>query len=215
MIRVAVISSSPTVRAGLRALLKSPSSVEEDAIRVVQEASALEQIDLLRLEIDLLLVSGEALFADELEDLLPPGGAEIGLLLLADDPVQARRLANLGLPAWGALPLDASADELQAGVRAVGAGLVVAPPALAESLFLPVSLEGGGLEGDMLEPLTERESQVLQLLAGGLANKQIAVELGISSHTVKFHVSSIYAKLGVVNRAEAVRVGLQRGLVVL
>jgi len=55
----------------------------------------------------------------------------------------------------------------------------------------------------------------LQLLAHGLANKQIAIRLGISEHTVKFHISSIYAKLGVTNRTEAVRVGVQRGLVFL
>jgi DNA-binding NarL/FixJ family response regulator len=64
-------------------------------------------------------------------------------------------------------------------------------------------------------PLTERESQVLQLLAHGLANKQIALALSISEHTVKFHVSSIYTKLRASNRTEAVRAGVQRGLVVL
>ncbi len=56
---------------------------------------------------------------------------------------------------------------------------------------------------------------MLQLLAHGLANKQIALALGISEHTVKFHISSIYTKLGASNRTEAVRLGMQRGLVVL
>ena len=214
-VRVAVISASPAVRAGLRSLLESPFEVEAGAVRVVQEAPTLEDVDLRRTEIDLLLVTGEAFFVDELEELLFPGGAEVGLLLLADDPALARRLANLGLPAWGALPLEASAFELLAGVRAVQAGLVVAWPSLTESIFIPLSLVGDGLDGEILEPLTERENQVLQLLAGGLANKQIAAELDISSHTVKFHVSSIYTKLGVANRAEAVRVGLQRGLIIL
>ncbi|HBY93115.1 MAG TPA: helix-turn-helix transcriptional regulator [Chloroflexi bacterium] len=65
------------------------------------------------------------------------------------------------------------------------------------------------------EPLTARETEVLQLLAQGLANKQIAAALQISEHTVKFHVSSIYAKLGVTNRTEAVGLGVRRGLVVL
>ena len=58
-------------------------------------------------------------------------------------------------------------------------------------------------------------NQVLELLARGLANKQIAVSLGISEHTAKFHVSSIYSKLGATNRAEAVRTGIQKGLVSL
>jgi DNA-binding NarL/FixJ family response regulator len=64
-------------------------------------------------------------------------------------------------------------------------------------------------------PLTERESEVLGLLSRGLANKQIAVELGISEHTVKFHVSSIYQKLNVTNRTEAVRAGLRGGWIAL
>jgi DNA-binding NarL/FixJ family response regulator len=64
-------------------------------------------------------------------------------------------------------------------------------------------------------PLTERESQILQWVARGLANKQIAAALSISEHTVKFHVSSIYAKLGVASRTEAVRSGVQRGLITL
>jgi DNA-binding NarL/FixJ family response regulator len=64
-------------------------------------------------------------------------------------------------------------------------------------------------------PLTERESEVLSLLSKGLANKQIAVELGISEHTVKFHVSSIYTKLNVTNRTEAVRAGLRGGWIAL
>jgi len=64
-------------------------------------------------------------------------------------------------------------------------------------------------------PLTEREVQVLDLLAAGLANKQIALQLGISEHTVKFHVSSIYTKLNATNRTQAVREGLRQGWIVL
>jgi DNA-binding CsgD family transcriptional regulator len=62
------------------------------------------------------------------------------------------------------------------------------------------------------EPLTHREIEVLEAIAAGRANKQIADELGISSHTVKFHTSSIYQKLHVTNRAEAVALGIRRGL---
>jgi DNA-binding NarL/FixJ family response regulator len=67
----------------------------------------------------------------------------------------------------------------------------------------------------LVEELTEREMEVLELLADGLANKQIALELEISEHTVKFHVSSIYTKLGAANRTEAVRIGARLGLIVL
>jgi DNA-binding NarL/FixJ family response regulator len=65
------------------------------------------------------------------------------------------------------------------------------------------------------EPLTARESQVLELLAEGLPNKAIAARLGISDQTVKFHVASISAKLGATNRTEAVRLALRRGLITL
>ena len=64
-------------------------------------------------------------------------------------------------------------------------------------------------------PLTDRETEVLNLLSNGLANKQIAIALGISEHTVKFHVSSIYAKLNVTNRTEAVRARLRGGWIAL
>ncbi len=67
----------------------------------------------------------------------------------------------------------------------------------------------------VVDPLTERERQVLQLTAQGLANKQIASSLEISENTVKFHLSSLYAKLGVTSRTEAVRAGARRGWVVL
>jgi DNA-binding NarL/FixJ family response regulator len=67
----------------------------------------------------------------------------------------------------------------------------------------------------VVDPLTERERQVLQLTAQGLANKQIATSLDISENTVKFHLSSLYAKLGVTSRTEAVRAGARRGWVIL
>jgi NarL family two-component system response regulator YdfI len=71
------------------------------------------------------------------------------------------------------------------------------------------------MDMQLIDPLTDREMEVLQLLAQGLANKQIAAKLSISEHTVKFHVSSIYTKLGVGNRTEAVRMGVRRGLILL
>jgi DNA-binding CsgD family transcriptional regulator len=78
----------------------------------------------------------------------------------------------------------------------------------------PTPIELSGLDAGT-EAVTQREMDVLQCIAQGLANKQIAISLGISEHTVKFHLSSLYAKLGATNRTEAVRIGMQRGLVVL
>jgi DNA-binding NarL/FixJ family response regulator len=67
----------------------------------------------------------------------------------------------------------------------------------------------------MVETLTGREMEILQLLALGLTNKQIAVKLGISAHTVKFHVSSIFSKMRTTNRTETVKLGLSKGLILL
>jgi DNA-binding CsgD family transcriptional regulator len=67
----------------------------------------------------------------------------------------------------------------------------------------------------LVEPLTPREMEVIQLMAQGLANKQIALALGISEHTVKFHLSSLYAKLGISSRTEAVKRGIELGLISL
>jgi DNA-binding NarL/FixJ family response regulator len=79
-----------------------------------------------------------------------------------------------------------------------------------------VALQSGVREtGGMVDPLTRREQEVLELLAEGLPNKAIAARLGISDQTVKFHVASISAKLGATNRTEAVRLALRRGLLTL
>ena len=106
-------------------------------------------------------------------------------------------------------------EEFSSVLHALAEGLWACSPALATALLerhrLPVSEEAE----QVLNPLTDRERQVLQLTAQGLANKQIAVALEISDNTVKFHLSSLYAKLGVTSRTEAVRAGARRGLVVL
>ena len=102
-----------------------------------------------------------------------------------------------------------------AGVLAAGEGLWVGAPGLvAELMRLPRGGESSS-EDSLIEPLTAREKEVLQLMAQGLANKQIALSLSISEHTVKFHLSSLYAKLGISSRTEAVRRGIELGLISL
>lgn len=155
----------------------------------------------------------------ELDVLVLAGATDLGalekttaLLLLTDDPADAQALFGLSIPTWGALTLNASEDELAAALRALGEGLWVGAPTLMRDLLVGKPFQALDEVG---EPLTVRETEVLQLMAQGLANKQIALALGISEHTVKFHLSSLYAKLGVTSRTEAVRAGARRGLVVL
>jgi DNA-binding NarL/FixJ family response regulator len=127
------------------------------------------------------------------------------VLLLSDDPLDVRELRRSSRP-WGILPRDATPDELGAAVHALSQGLIA-----GTSSLLFASESGPISQG----PLTDRDSEVLGLLSKGLANKQIAAALGISEHTVKFHVSSIYQKLDVTNRTEAVREGLRGGWIAL
>jgi DNA-binding NarL/FixJ family response regulator len=164
---------------------------------------------------DVLIVTSESLVRQELELFSLDDWPEAAVLLMGDISAGTRFLPQLGLRAWGVLPQEASQEELLAAVYALYEGLIVAEPSMLVSLMEPPLSMGERVPDDAVEMLTERELEVLQLLAHGLPNKQIAVQLGISAHTVKFHISSIYGKLGATNRTEAVRVGLQRGLILL
>jgi DNA-binding NarL/FixJ family response regulator len=214
-IRLIIVSPALAVRAGLRFLLGSDAPAEAPALEVIAEAASLAELDPVPTEADILLLADEVVSARDLEGALSGLPKEFGLLLLTENQAAARQLAALNFSAWGVLTPDMSAEELLAAIRALNEGLLVGAPALMRFAFsrpLSIEAEDSNLPG---ESLTERETEVLQLLSQGLANKQIATSLGISEHTVKFHVSSIYTKLGATNRAEAVRLGVQGGLVVL
>jgi DNA-binding NarL/FixJ family response regulator len=110
------------------------------------------------------------------------------------------------------LPADASASEILAAIEAAAAGLAVVDVRDLEGL-LAASVPQAAEEG--ATPLTARELEVLRMLAEGAANKTIAWKLGISEHTVKFHVAQILGKLGAGTRTEAVTVGIRKGLILL
>jgi DNA-binding NarL/FixJ family response regulator len=207
---VAVVAPALAVRAGLHALLS-----QDPEIRVAAEAASLSELQPLAGEIEVYVVAANSSWRAELEgDALLEEPAAI-LLLVSEQANAARLVAGLERRAWGLLPLDSSAEELLAAVHALHTGLVVGSPVIMETLLrrLPAAESQVSAAGD--DALTEREAEVLQLLAQGLANKQIAARLGISEHTVKFHVSAIYAKLGAASRTEAVRLGVRQGLVIL
>ena len=128
------------------------------------------------------------------------------------------------------LPRNVTRAELTAAIEAVAAGLFVLHPANADLLppSRPRESEAGPGPSSsivpplgeppiepMPEPLTRREIEVLQLLAAGLSNKEIASRLNISEHTAKFHVASIMGKLGAASRTEAVTLGMRHGLVMI
>jgi NarL family two-component system response regulator YdfI len=208
LIRVAILASTLAVRAGLRTWLTSDEQVE-----VVAEAATIAEFGTLPPETDILVALAEATSRPDLEELIRQTDSIPAVLLLTDEPRDAQTLAGLSLRAWGLLPLDASEEELLVSIYALYQGLMVSTPAFVQPLIGQVI--SAASEERLVEELTEREMEVLDLLAEGLANKQIALELAISEHTVKFHVSSIYTKLGATNRTEAVRIGARLGLIVL
>ena len=136
------------------------------------------------------------------------------LLLVHSDPKALDHLAQLPLRAWGLLDQEATQAELIASLQALNEGLSVTNPVWLNQMVKSASINQDG-NYDPVEALTGREVEILQLLALGLTNKQIASRLRISAHTVKFHVSTIFSKLGTTNRVETVNQGLKKGLIVL
>lgn len=135
-----------------------------------------------------------------------------------------RAASWLRLHARGVLSSDATAIEVTVAVRAVSAGLVVIEPRISVALQQAalrkrpsprINESGSARSAAESPPLSAREREVLALLAEGLATKNIAHQLGISAHTVKAHVESIFAKFGATTRAEAVAIGVRRGAVLL
>lgn len=143
----------------------------------------------------LLLAPADAQGAKQLAAQLP---RDLPVLWLGEAADVTRPAAT------GHLSADASDEALGAAVNALAHGLHV-----QDSLRRPTAIGSAELS----EPLTPRELEVLELMAKGLANREIALALGISSHTAKFHVAQILEKAGAATRTEAVRQGLRLGLI--
>ena len=183
-------------------------AVVETDLLVVAETATLVEPDPWPSEVDVVVVAGDGLLEEAARAVAEEGTQAI--LLLSDDGRSVPVLRTLAPRGWGVVSPDAPPQELAAAVAAAGRGLVVLPRSLTEQLIEdPATVE------EPSEPLTAREREVLGLLGRGLSNKMIARELSISEHTVKFHISSIYAKLGVASRTEAMSRGARQGLISL
>lgn len=205
--RVLVVARSPVVRAGLESLLARTGDYtilgSATLPNLVSDAAPAEP-DVIVLAFD---GDGEAALARELAGHgapLPP------LVVIGEEPVAEWGPRALRLGARGVLSQASGAAELAAAIEAVAAGLIALPPELIGS----VAARAPRL-AEAAQALTAREVEVLGLLAAGLGNKTIAGRLGISEHTVKTHVTSLFAKLGVSTRAEAVAVAVRQGLLML
>jgi DNA-binding NarL/FixJ family response regulator len=203
--RAFVVAPAPVTRAGLRSML---ANAEGTDVRVVGEASSPTDSSELS-EADVVLLANEELL-EEASFAVAEDGTQ-ALVLISDEDNAVSRLRAMQLRGWGVVPPDAPPEELAAAVAAAGQGLIVLPKAVTERLLH----EPAASAEELSETLTAREREVLDLLGHGLSNKLIGRELHISEHTVKFHISSLYAKLGVNNRAEAVSRGARYGLISL
>lgn len=134
--------------------------------------------------------------------------ADIPAVILTEDLFEESAYRN---NVKARLPANATVGEVVTAIQAAAEGLVILTSAQAESLFPSPPVRQN--VPAMVETLTARELEVLRSLAQGAPNKEIADQLGISEHTVKFHVASILGKMQVASRTEAVAQGIRRGLI--
>lgn len=205
MIRIALVDDHPVVRTGLRALLEG-----QDDLTVVGEASdASSATDLVRrtrpdvvlMDLNLGAGPGGAAVTAQLRALPDPPH----VLVLTTYDTEADILAALDAGASGYLLKDAPPDELFRAVRGTARGETVLAPAVAATLVRRASSPG--------PILTDREVEILELLAEGLPNKVLAKRLYVSEATVKSHLAHIYTKLGVDTRTAAVSKAMEQRII--
>lgn len=204
MIRVLVAGSSPVTRAGLEGIVHSDSSFELTGS--VPSGNVAVFVEERAPDVVLLEVTGfDERWAQALEGLSLP------IVLLTEFQDGVLLGAALRRHVRAVLALDASHSEIVAAVVAAAAGLYVLQ---RPSLDL-LTRDSRPFTATLDEPLSPRELEVLAMLAEGLSNKLIAHRLGISEHTVKFHVAAVMAKLHAGSRTDAVMIGIRRGLVII
>ena len=199
MTRVLVLAPSPVARAGLESLLRGTGSVE-----VI--GSVANWTEYAGEDPDVVLADWED--GDDLSIGIADTVPQAAWVLMADPGLSGLADA-LRSGVRAVLPRHSSATQIVAAIEAAAAGFVVLEPGDLDGLLVnpqPASLA---------EPLTPREVEVLAMLAEGQSNKAIAHRLGISEHTVKFHVTSIMGKLDAGSRTEAVTQGIRQGLIML
>lgn len=199
-VHVAVVDDHPLFREGVAHSLRT-----QPGIAVVAEGATAD--DALAIAADLPDVM--------LLDVSMPGGgiAALGRITAAYPVVKVIMLtvsedeedvtAALRSGARGYVLKGVAARELVSIVRSVAAGEVYVTPSLATSLLVELTATAGKSAASPLADLTERERQILELVAGGDSNKEIAADLGLSEKTVKHHMTNILQKLQVRNRVEA------------
>lgn len=209
-IRVLLVDDQNLVRQGIRGLLALSPDIE-----VVGEASdgreAIAELERLRPDVMLLDLRMPRMDGIEVLKRLAAEGRRIPTVILTTFDDEELVLAGIEAGARGYLLKDTTLEELVAAIRSVAAGGTLLKPLKTEGLKerLPDERRFGGL--DRPDALTEREAQILRLMAGGYSNKEIARVLEVAEGTVKNHVSNILSKLGVRDRTRAVLRALELG----
>jgi NarL family two-component system response regulator YdfI len=201
VIRVLIAANSAVARAGLESLLNSSAALTiAGAASGDDLASRIEE-----LQPDVVLLELDSQLEATLATILAVPQSPVIVALGGDQPAELLRSG-----AGAVLPRTATASEIVAAIEAAAAGLLVMHPETLDGLLQP-SHAGSAAS----RTLTPREIEVLRMLAEGLGNKTIAFRLGISEHTVKFHLASIFSKLSASSRTEAVTLGVRQGLIML
>jgi DNA-binding NarL/FixJ family response regulator len=213
MIRVMLVDDQTLVRQGVRSLLELSEDIEI-AGEAPDGQSAIDRIpevdpDVVLLDMRMPGKTGLDVMRELGErDQLPP---TIILTTFDDDDLV---LAGIASGARGYLLKDVAFEELMSAVRAVAQGKTLVKPAVTERLMKGLGqmrTEFSSLSQP--DPLTDRETEILRLMAGGYSNKEIASALNVAEGTVKNHVSNILSKMGVRDRTRAVLKALEGGLI--
>lgn len=196
-------AASAVRRAALEAVLKN-----KPGLRVVGSLASTRNVanHLAELQPDVLLADFDA------NSPFPP--ASLATVALVDEPETNWVTRALLSGVKAILPRDADSEEIISAIGAVHRGFVSLAPEFAQDLLAHVRAPLGPADPP-LEELTPREIEILRHLAEGFDNREIAGQLGISEHTVKFHISSILSKLDASSRTEAVTLGIRNGLIVI
>ncbi len=213
MIRVCLVDDQTLVRQGIKSLLELADDTE-----VIAEASDGEEgLEVIaQTKPDVVLLDLRMPVLDGLGVLRGLRSAEYAppVLILTTFDDDALVLEGLKLGAKGYLLKDVSLEQLVNAVHTLHEGKTLIQPAVTERILRGLShLDNDYPSLDTPDPLTEREREVLRLMAGGYSNRDIAQALSVSEGTVKNHVSSVLSKFGVRDRTRAVLKGLEQGLV--